>query len=157
LQILAATRSSFPFWGTLKGMVTTYVIGFVLSLFAIIALFSVRYIETTTGRVFFSPVRRTLDVYARVLEQFGKRIVYAIEHIPALLLAAMYWLLHMFAVLVALSARSAEKWAHQLADSVSHKRNFEPRQTRSSFLRQVRHHKETLVVPKEILKDGQEF
>jgi hypothetical protein len=38
-------------------------------------------------------------------------------------------------------ARSSERQAHRLADLVSHKHGFVPRETRSEFLRKMSEHK----------------
>lgn len=131
-------------------MFTTYLIIFVSALSALVGLFSLRYVEISTGRTYMPRVRHVMDGWALTLYMLGKRGVYVIEHIPSLLVASVFWLLHIFAILVALSARNAEKWAHKMADSVSHRHNFIPKETRSSFLRQVRHHKETLTIPEEL-------
>jgi len=49
--------------------------------------------------------------------------------------------IHMLALGFAALARTAERYAHRLADLVSYKHRFEKRDTRSEFLKKVSEHK----------------
>ena len=137
-------------------MMIAYLTVFLVSLAGIIALFAFKYAEGVTGRTIMPQTRQLLDKRTLALRSYGAFVARIIEHLPALSVAFCYFSLHMFAVLVALAARTAEHQAHQLADSVSHRRRFQRRETQSAFLQQVSKHKETLVVPPSVLHPDKE-
>ena len=123
---------------------------FAASLAGIALLFILKYAEAATGKTLLPGTRRALDARAEEVERWGAFLAHVIEHIPAFLVVFLYFSVHVTAVLVALIARSAERQAHKVADFVSHRRTFERKETRSDFLKEVSHHKETLVVPDDV-------
>ena len=133
-------------------MIIAYFIVFGVALCGLFALFSLKYIENASGTVFFPRMRGVLNSRTQRIRRVLLLVIHAIEHFPALMVAFGYASLHLFAVLVALGARMAEKQAHRVADFVSHKRKFQRRPTQSSFLKEVTTHKETLIVPEDVTK-----
>jgi hypothetical protein len=110
---------------------------FGVALVAIGALFVLKYWETGTGRLVAPALRTGADTYAL---QFKRRLFRArldlARTVPFAVLFSRY-LIHEGALAFAAFARISEMQAHRLADLVSHKRTFVPRETRSTFLRQV--------------------
>lgn len=137
-------------------MIGFYIAVFTASLLFVVLLFSFSYAEARFERRFAPSVRNRFDAFALSVRRTLKRIAHIIEHLPVYSLRALYLLLHLFAVAVALAARAIEAWARSLSDAVSYRRGFKQKPTKSSFLRQVRHHKETLQVPEEVWKDDRE-
>lgn len=133
-------------------MITLYIVGFVFALVGIVLLFSLKYVESTSGKTLLPRARQTLNFRALGIRRAILLVVHTIEHFPAFMVAFSYATLHFLAVLVALGARTAEYQAHRVADFVSHKRKFQRRETQSTFLKEVTSHKETLIVPDEITK-----
>ena len=133
-------------------MILVSIIIFAVSLFGLFALFSLKYVESTSGRVLMPRARQALNFRALGIRRAALVIVHTIEHLPSFLVGLGYAILHLFAIVVALAARMAERQAHGLADFVSHKRTFQRRETQSTFLKEVTSHKETLVVPDEVTK-----
>jgi hypothetical protein len=122
-------------------MISFYIALFFASLAGLVMLFSLKYVEVASGRIFMPNVRQALDAHAsRVRRGCMKLILFG------------YWILHILAVLVALSARSVERQAHRSADFISHRRKYERRETQSSFLKEVSSHKDSIVVPDDVTK-----
>ncbi len=107
------------------------------SLFFIVALFGLKLRELRSGKVVFSSFKRAADHEAlRVKELLFAAKLDLRKTVPL----TMYWtqmMLHRSAIGFARFARVASYKAHQLADFVSHKRNFQPSQTRSEFLKKM--------------------
>ena len=114
---------------------------FGISLIAIASLFVLKQWETGSGRVIAPALRVQAD--ARALELKAKlfHIRLDLARIPPLALLYMRYLIHEGALAFAAFARFSEHQAHRLADTVSHKRTFVVRETRSDFLKQVSDHK----------------
>lgn len=110
---------------------------FLLSLALIAALFALNLREQKTGRYPLSDWRAVAD---REALQFRELVVAAdldLKKIPPLLAHVAHVALHFAALEFARLAREASKQSHRLADFVSHKRNFERRETRSEFLKKM--------------------
>lgn len=114
---------------------------FLVSLLGMIVLFSVKYRETKTGRIFFPAFRDSSDEKALVLKGKLLRTRAMIEQLPPILMILARNLVRMIALKFASFLRQGEAQAHRLADMVSHKHRFERRETRSEFLKQVSDHK----------------
>ena len=113
---------------------------FGVTLVAIGALFVLKFWETGTGRMLAPSLRMGADTYALQLKNrlFRARLDLA-RTVPFAVLLSRY-LVHEGALGFAAFARISEMQAHRLAELVSHKRTFVPRETRSTFLRQVSGH-----------------
>lgn len=117
---------------------------FFASLAGIIALFWIKAWEANNGRTLVPRLRMALDSGAHLCKE---RLVEAEEwfvRLPSLTANMSLRILALTAIQFAKLARSASEGAHQLADFVSHKRNFERREVRSDFLKQVIEHKNGL-------------
>ncbi|HET8581109.1 MAG TPA: hypothetical protein VFL98_01420 [Candidatus Paceibacterota bacterium] len=119
----------------------------------ILALFILKLVEAVSGRTLAPNTRAMLDEKALVVERMGEKAAYAVEHLPSFTIAFALYLVHVCAFLVARSARGIERQAHRVAEFVSHKRTFSRRETKSDFLKQVRKHKETLVIPADAVAE----
>ncbi len=131
-------------------MITFYISIFGVALFGLVVLFSLKYVESTSGRVLMPRARQTLNFRALGIRRGVLVVIHTIEHLPAFMVALGYATLHLLAIVVALSARMAERQAHRVADFVSHKRKFQRRETQSVFLKEVTSHKDALVVPDDV-------
>jgi hypothetical protein len=114
---------------------------FLVSLIGIATLFSVKYQESKTGRIYFPALRDASDEKAVALKVriLGWRIV--IEQLPPILMILMRNLVRVAALRFASLLKQGESQAHRLADMVSYKHRFERRETRSEFLKKVSDHK----------------
>lgn len=110
---------------------------FVLSLALLVALFALKYRETATGLVYAPRMRARADHVALKAKARIWRINHDLAKIPPITVIYLRYLVHEGALAFASSARAAERGAHRVADLVSHKRTFSPREVRSEFLRQV--------------------
>lgn len=129
-----------------------YTVSLIIALSGISLLLSLVYVEKKSGKLFLPKLRNLLDRYAVDLNNFGTRVIYVIEHAPSFIVQFGYFLVHIFAVFVALASRASESKARKLVDFVSHKQSFKRRETRSQFLKDVSGHKDSLVVPQEVTK-----
>ena len=114
---------------------------FGISLIATASLFVLRYWETGSGRVIAPTLRVAADRQALQLKAKLFHIRLDLARIPPLAVLYGRYLVHEGALGFAAFARMSERQAHRLADMVSHKRTFVPRETRSEFLRKVSDHK----------------
>lgn len=113
------------------------VIVFFFSLLAIIFLFVLKRIEERRAHVFLPSMRVSLDrgaLWCKGILESGEEIAGLVPPLAAW--ATRMTLLSGMRGFARLARRSAES-ANRLADFVSHKHNFERRETRSAFLRQV--------------------
>jgi hypothetical protein len=133
-------------------MISFYIALFFASLAGLVMLFSLKYVEVASGRIFMPNVRQALDAHASRVRRGCMKLIHVVEHLPAFTVLFGYWILHILAVLVALSARSVERQAHRSADFISHRRKYERRETQSSFLKEVSSHKDSIVVPDDVTK-----
>jgi hypothetical protein len=113
---------------------------FFASLAGLFALFSLKLWEASHGRTLLPAFRRTLDRGALSCKTLLIALEQIILSLPSILASLGLRTLVRGAVAFAQLARSASDAAHRLADFVSHKRNFERRETRSEFLKQVTEH-----------------
>ena len=117
------------------------IIIFGMSLVAVSSLFVLKYWETGSGRVIAPSLRARADHRALELKDALFHVRLDIARIPPFAVLFMRYLVHEGALAFAAFARLSERQAHRLADVVSHKRTFAPRETRSQFLKQVSDHK----------------
>lgn len=118
-----------------------FLVLFAFSLLGMITLFSVKSWELSHAHKIAPIFRERADkeaVHAKELllaaqSDFGK--------LPPLLVHTLHVTLHAAAVDFGHFAHWLGSQAHRLADSVSHKRHFERRETRSEFLKKVSEHK----------------
>lgn len=122
-------------------MVVFTAIVFFLALILIIALFTLKQWELSHERVFFAPWRQRMDTQAAHLKELMLAARQDIAHLPPFLLDAAQSVVHGIAVDAGHIAIWLGQQSHRLADTVSHKRNFEPRETKSEFLKKVSEHK----------------
>ena len=104
-------------------------------------LFILKRWEEGSGRVLAPALRRGADRQALELKDRLLNLRYDLARIPPFLVLYARYLVHEGALGFAALARTSEHQAHRLADLVSHKHGFVPRETRSEFLRQVSEHK----------------
>jgi len=122
-------------------MVTTMIIVFFLALIGIVALFTLKRWELARERVLFPSFRTRADSEALHLKDLLTAAKKDAENLPPLLLFAAQNVVHGMAVDAGHIAHWLGAQSHRLADSVSHKRNFERGQTKSEFLKKVSEHK----------------
>lgn len=110
---------------------------FFVSLIGIVSLFVLKRWEMLHGVVVMPQWRESADQHARILKS---RLVSLEGEVstwwPKTLLIMRYFI-HLSALAIARGLRKAEMWMHALADRVSHKHQFERRETRSRFLKEV--------------------
>jgi hypothetical protein len=114
---------------------------FFLAIAMIVALFTLKQWEFSRERVLLPGIRARADSEALRFKELlaaGKK---DLENLPPLLLFAAQSIVHGIAVDAGHVAHWLGRQSHRLADSVSHKRNFERGQTRSEFLKKVAEHK----------------
>lgn len=122
-------------------MVVFTAIIFFLALILIIALFTLKQWELSHERVFFAPWRERADFQAEHLKELLLAARRDAEHLPPFLLDAAQSVVHGIAVDAGHLAIWLGEQSHRLADTVSHKRNFEPLETKSEFLKKMSEHK----------------
>jgi hypothetical protein len=110
---------------------------FVLSLLGIVALFALKSWEAHRGSVFFPALRQRADVHALHVKELAYAARVDLEKLPPEMVRLGHVLVHDAALAFAALARAAERGAHRVADLVSHKRHYMPRETRSEFLKKV--------------------
>jgi hypothetical protein len=115
-------------------------ITFGAALALIVLLFEVKRAEVRRGARFVEGVRAKADVRAVQVKELLYRAEFYLEHTPWFVSALTRYGVHVGALAFAKLARMSEEQAHRLADFVSHKRNFERRETKSQFLKQVSEH-----------------
>lgn len=113
------------------------------SFVGIAALFALKHWELRHNKIVAPALRARLDVRAHQV----KELIFAARADAARLAPEMvrmaHALVHEGALAFARLARTLERQAHRLADTVSHKRGFERRETRSEFLKKVAEHKQS--------------
>ncbi len=117
------------------------IIIFGISLVAIGALFVLKHWEVGAGRVLVPTVREDADRRALAFKDRLLHLREDLARIPPITVLYARYLVHEGALGFAAFARMSEHQAHHLADLVSHKHTFAPRETRSEFLKQVSEHK----------------
>jgi hypothetical protein len=114
---------------------------FFIALAGLVALFTLKQWEFSRGRVLFLQHRVRADNEALHLKELLIAARADAQHLPPLLLDAARSVLQGIAVDAGHIAHWLGEQSHRLADSVSHKRNFERRETKSEFLKKVSEHK----------------
>ncbi|MDR3571193.1 MAG: hypothetical protein P4L81_03270 [Candidatus Pacebacteria bacterium] len=122
-------------------MVISTAIVFFIALILIVGLFTLKRWELSHERVLFRNLRQRADAQALHLKELALAARKDVEHLPPFLLDAATSIVQGIAVDAGHLAIWLGKQSHRLADSVSHKRNFEPRETKSEFLKKVAEHK----------------
>lgn len=111
------------------------------SIFGIIMLFVVKKVEIARGRLIGGEVRDNADLFAMRVKWVFLVIEWYLSRLPDFLFLLTRYGIRVAALYTASAARKAEAQAHNVADFVSHKRNFERRETKSQYLKQVSDHK----------------
>ena len=114
---------------------------FAVSLVSIVALFVLKGFESVREARIGEGWRERADHGALRVKRIFEIGEYHVENIPFYTGAVTRYVVHVGALSFARLARSSAIQAHRLADFVSHKRNFERRATKSSFLKQVGEYK----------------
>ena len=117
---------------------------FFASLAGIVLLFGLKAWEEGRENPLAPRFRRALDSGALWCKELLNAGEMWLTKVPSLTAYLTLSTLAFSAVGFARLARAASEAAHKLADFVSHKRNFERRETRSEFLKQVIEHKNGL-------------
>ncbi len=113
---------------------------FGFSLFSILVLFLMKRYEVANGRLIGGSARDSADLFALRVKWVLMVIEWYLARTPDILLVFTRFGVRFLALSFARLARTAEGEAHRLADFVSHKRNFERRETKSNYLKQVGEH-----------------
>jgi hypothetical protein len=122
-------------------MILFTAIVFFLVLVLIVALFVLKQWELSHERVVMPQWRQRADSEALRVKDLALAARKDIEHLPPFLLDAAQSVVHGIAVDAGHLAIWLGKQSHRLADSVSHKRNFERGETKSEFLKKMSEHK----------------
>jgi hypothetical protein len=114
---------------------------FSVSLVAVVLLFILKRLEFNREHRFAENLRTRADYGALRVKGWLEVSEWYLERIPFFVGALTRYGVHISALGFARIARSSAQRAHQLADFVSHKRNFERRETKSKFLKDVSEYK----------------
>ena len=114
---------------------------FGVSLFGIVTLFLVKKYELARGVLIGGRVREGADLFALRVKWTFLVVEWYLSRLPDFVLLFVRRFVRAGALFAARFAREAEKKAYHVADFVSHKRNFERRETKSNYLKQVTEHK----------------
>ena len=114
---------------------------FFVSLVGIILLFTLKKIEAGRERRFAEGVRTNADHGALRVKAWLEMSESYLERTPFFIAALTRYGIHVGALAFARLARTSAEQAHRLADMASHKRNFERRETKSQFLKEVSDYK----------------
>ena len=110
---------------------------FLLALVLIALLFALKQWEINHGRTLSPALRARADAGARELKHRALESGTEIQKLWPFAILLTRYLVHEAALGFARIARGLEREAHNVADLVSHKRSFTPRETRSEFLRKM--------------------
>ena len=130
---------------------------FIASLLGIILLFTVKYREAKTGHTYFPTLRDASDDKALALKRILMHTRFVIEQLPPIAVILMRNLVRVIALRFASILKHGENQAHRIADIVSYKHRFQPREPRSEFLKQVSDHKNGTVGRDTIVTDPDEI
>jgi hypothetical protein len=114
---------------------------FLISLLGIVCLFALKFWEVRRGRLIAPALRARADAKAQAFKVFLTRMRTEAEHFVPTLFRILNGIIHVAALSAASAARYMERELYRLADMVSHKRNFQPRERQNEFLKQVEDHK----------------
>jgi hypothetical protein len=115
------------------------VLGF--SILGVLLLFAVKKYELSRGVLVGGSMRDDADLFALRVKWIFLVIEWYLARLPDFIFLLTRYGIRISALFTARIARRAEAQAHSIADFVSHKRNFERRETRSNYLKQVGEHK----------------
>lgn len=110
---------------------------FVVSLIGIVTLFCLKYWEMRTQKIVVSRARSKADVRALEIKAWIMHIRAEAEKLPPQILSLSRYGVRDLALAIAAFARGIEKQAHRIADLVSHKRHFERKESKNSYLKRV--------------------
>ena len=114
---------------------------FSISVIGIIGLFALKYWEEKHGRVLAPQLRAHADTQALELKDLLLKIKVEARKLGPTSIRVARLALHELALSLAALSRASERQAHRLADLVSHKRGFVPRESKNEFLKQVSEYK----------------
>lgn len=118
-------------------MIIFATVTFFIALALIIALFALKMREQRSGRTYLPEWREAGDREALHLKELLSAAQLDLKKIPPLAVHWVHVALHFAALEFARAARMASYQAHRLADFVSHKHNFQRKETRSEFLKKM--------------------
>ncbi len=118
-------------------MMILAIVIFGLSLLAISGLFALKAWEMRTARAIAPGLRERADQGALALKHLLARSQHEARKLPPEVLVLAKTILHDAALGAAALARYLERQSHKVAEMVSHKANFERRETNSNFLKNV--------------------
>lgn len=110
---------------------------FLIALVLIALLFALRQWEINHGRTLSPALRSRADHAATELKHRALESGTEIQKLWPFAILLSRYLVHEAALGFAQIARVLEREAHNVAELVSHKRSFTPRETRSEFLRKM--------------------
>ena len=110
---------------------------FAASLIGILLLFLIKKLEVGREHRFAEALRTHADHGALLVKEWIEISEWYLEKTPFFLVVLARYGVHIGALGFARLARTSEEYAHRLAELVSHKRNFERRETKSQFLKEV--------------------
>lgn len=111
------------------------VLGF--SIVGVLLLFAVKKYELSRGVLIGGSFRDDADLFAMRVKWIFLVIEWYLSRLPDFMFLLTRYGIRIGALYTARLARRAEAQAHHVADFVSHKRNFERRETKSQYLKQV--------------------
>lgn len=112
------------------------------SIVGVLSLFLMKKVEIARGVLIGGSLRDDADLFAMRVKWIFLVVEWYLARLPDFLFLLTRYGIRIGALSAARIARRAEEQAHQIADFVSHKRNFERRETKSQYLKQVSDHKE---------------
>ncbi len=118
---------------------------FFISFAGIVGLFSLKYWEEKNERELIPALRKHADAQALELKQLLLLYKGEMRKVGPASIKLARVLLHDLALSFAALSRASERQAHRLADMVSHKRSFVPREAKNEFLKKVGEYKNTSV------------
>lgn len=110
------------------------------SAFGILLLFVMKKVEVMRGSLIGGSARDSADLFALRVKWVFLVVEWYLSRLPDFLFLLTRYFVRAAALYTARFARQAESQSHRLADFVSHKRNFERRETRSNYLKEVGQH-----------------
>lgn len=110
---------------------------FCASLVGVVGLFALKSWEEKRGAMLAPRLRARADAGATELKHVIMHSQDELAKLGPTMLVLMRKGLHDLALGLAALSRASERQAHRLADMVSHKRNFERRESTNSFLKKV--------------------
>ncbi|HEY4516630.1 MAG TPA: hypothetical protein VJG64_01675 [Candidatus Paceibacterota bacterium] len=117
---------------------------FLLALVGIVLLFVLKMREEKIGHTYLPQWRVVADHEALHLKELLSAAQIDLKKVPPLAVHFAHVALHFAAIEFARAARGASRQAHRLADFVSHKHNFQRKETRSEFLKKMSERKNGL-------------